>query len=103
MSDPAVWWGSGWDDLCRLAPVTSHGRLGRTGPSVPEAQLDGCGHVDDVLSLWPRLTHDQRARVRERLLARKTERPARSSVTGSPLPSAARRAGSTADRSSTQP
>lgn len=60
----APWWNSGWDELCRAAPRTVEGRLGRVGQMVPDGQLGPARTAPEALGLWPRLTHGQRERVR---------------------------------------
>jgi hypothetical protein len=73
---PSVpWWTSDWDELCRAAPVTDEGRLGRVGRGVTDSEIDAAGGVQAVLGLWPRLTHDQRARVQVALSADEAPEP----------------------------
>ena len=59
-----LWWNEDWDELCRARPVTSDGRLGRVGQPIDDTEAEGASRMDDVLGLWPRLSHRQREWVR---------------------------------------
>lgn len=58
------WWNDDWDELCRVRPVTSEGRLGRVGRPATDTDVESARTAHDMVREWPRLSHVQRERLR---------------------------------------